>query len=108
MPITYLDSRSDPRRDEWQTKILRALNNVPLARLVKLSGLSRSTLIGIRAGPQQAASQKPGDAHGNPAEIRIAAELVTSPTSGRADTARIRGTGKRWPNSLVFPRMLIF
>jgi hypothetical protein len=57
MPITYLDSRSDPRRDEWQTKILRALNNVPLARLVKLSGLSRSTLIEIRAGPQQAASQ---------------------------------------------------
>jgi hypothetical protein len=40
----------DPRRDEWQTKILPALREVPLARLVKLSSLSRSTLIEIRAG----------------------------------------------------------
>ncbi len=40
----------DPRRDEWQTKILPALKESPLALLVKLSGLSRSTLIEIRAG----------------------------------------------------------
>jgi hypothetical protein len=40
----------DPRRDEWTTKILPALRGTPLARLVKLSGLSRSTLIEIRAG----------------------------------------------------------
>lgn len=40
----------DPRRDEWQTKILPALKKVPLSRLVKTSGLSRSTLIEIRAG----------------------------------------------------------
>lgn len=40
----------DLRRDEWQTKILPALREVPLARLVKVSGLSRSTLIEIRAG----------------------------------------------------------
>jgi hypothetical protein len=40
----------DPRRDEWQTRILPALRKVPLARLVELSGLSRSTLIEIRAG----------------------------------------------------------
>jgi hypothetical protein len=40
----------DQRRDEWQTKILPALRKAPLARLVELSGLSRSTLIEIRAG----------------------------------------------------------
>jgi len=40
----------DPRRDEWATKMLPALKKMPLLRLVKLSGLSRSTLIEIRAG----------------------------------------------------------
>jgi hypothetical protein len=40
----------DPRRDEWQTKIVLALKRVPLHQLVKMSGLSRSTLIEIRAG----------------------------------------------------------
>jgi hypothetical protein len=40
----------DRRRDEWQTKILPALKKASLAKLVKLSGLSRSTLIEIRAG----------------------------------------------------------
>jgi hypothetical protein len=40
----------DRRRDEWQTKILPALKKASLARLVQLSGLSRSTLIEIRAG----------------------------------------------------------
>jgi transcriptional regulator with XRE-family HTH domain len=38
------------RRDEWQTGILPVLKKVSLAQLVKLSGLSRSTLIEIRAG----------------------------------------------------------
>jgi hypothetical protein len=40
----------DPRRDEWETKIRPALKKIPLVRLVKLSGLSRSTLIELRAG----------------------------------------------------------
>ena len=40
----------DRRRDEWQTKILPALREAPLARLVEFNGLSRSTLIEIRAG----------------------------------------------------------
>ena len=40
----------DRRRDEWQMTILPALKKAPLARLVQLSGLSRSTLIEIRAG----------------------------------------------------------
>jgi hypothetical protein len=40
----------DPRRDEWQIEILPALRKVPLARLVELSGLSRSALIEIRGG----------------------------------------------------------
>jgi hypothetical protein len=40
----------DSRRDEWQTKILPALKKLPLPILVKMSGLSRRTLIDIRAG----------------------------------------------------------
>lgn len=40
----------DPRRDEWQTKILPALKKIPLLLLVKLSAMSRSTLIEVRAG----------------------------------------------------------
>jgi hypothetical protein len=41
---------SDPRRDEWQTNILPALKKIPLSRLVEMSGLSRRTLIDLRAG----------------------------------------------------------
>ncbi len=41
---------ADTRRDEWQMKILPALKKVPLSLLVKLSGLSRSMLIEVRAG----------------------------------------------------------
>jgi hypothetical protein len=40
----------DRRRDEWQTKILPVLRKIPLPILVKMSGLSRRTLIDIRAG----------------------------------------------------------
>jgi hypothetical protein len=40
----------DPRRDEWQTKILPALKQIPLAQLEKLSGLSRRALIYARVG----------------------------------------------------------
>jgi hypothetical protein len=40
----------DQRRDEWQTKILPALKKIPLSRLVEMSGLSRRTLIDLRAG----------------------------------------------------------
>jgi hypothetical protein len=41
---------SDPRRDEWQTKILPALKKVPLKLLVEKSGMSRRALINARAG----------------------------------------------------------
>jgi hypothetical protein len=41
---------TDPRRDEWQMKILPALKKMPLSRLLKESGLSRRTLLDIRAG----------------------------------------------------------
>src|SRR5712692_8448626 len=40
----------DPRRDEWQTKIVPALNKVRLALLEKMSGLSRRMLIKARTG----------------------------------------------------------
>jgi hypothetical protein len=39
----------DPRRDEWQTKFLPALKKLPLSVLVKETGLSRRTLIDLRA-----------------------------------------------------------
>ena len=41
---------SDPRRDEWQTKILPALKKVPLKILVEKSGMSRRALMNARAG----------------------------------------------------------
>jgi hypothetical protein len=40
----------DPRRDEWQTKIVRALREIPLSILEKESGLSRRMLIKARSG----------------------------------------------------------
>jgi hypothetical protein len=41
---------ADPRRDEWQTKILPALKKVPLLRLVKISCMSRRARMDLRAG----------------------------------------------------------
>jgi hypothetical protein len=40
----------DPRRDEWQTKILPALKQIPLQKAVELSGVSRRAVIDLRAG----------------------------------------------------------
>ena len=40
----------DPRRDEWQTKIIPALKKAPLSILAKESGMSRSALKELRAG----------------------------------------------------------
>lgn len=40
----------DPRRDEWQSKILPALKKLPLNLLVNTTGLSRRALIDLRAG----------------------------------------------------------
>lgn len=40
----------DPKRDEWQTKILPALKAMPLNQLVKLSGMSRRAIVDLRAG----------------------------------------------------------
>jgi len=41
---------TDPRRDEWQTKILPALRKVPLQILVKMSDLSPTTIKDTLAG----------------------------------------------------------
>jgi len=41
---------TDPERDEWHTKIIPALRDVRLSRLVKMSGMSPSALKEIRAG----------------------------------------------------------
>ena len=40
----------DPRRDEWQVKILPVLKKMPLKELVSLTGISKSALNEIRAG----------------------------------------------------------
>jgi hypothetical protein len=40
----------DPRRDEWQTKILPVLKTMPLSVLIEKSGLSRRAVLDIRAG----------------------------------------------------------
>jgi hypothetical protein len=40
----------DPRRDEWQTKIVPALKTIRLLILEKESGLSRRMLIKARSG----------------------------------------------------------
>jgi hypothetical protein len=40
----------DPRRDEWQTKILPALRKIPVPILIKKSGKSRSTIFEWLAG----------------------------------------------------------
>jgi len=40
----------DPRRDEWQTKILPALRKLPVAALMRLTGKSRSMLTRSLAG----------------------------------------------------------
>jgi len=40
----------DPSRDEWQTKILPVLKKMPLAVLIRESGLSKRALLDIRAG----------------------------------------------------------
>lgn len=40
----------DPKRDEWQMNILPKLKRMPLSLLVKESGLSRRTLMDLRAG----------------------------------------------------------
>lgn len=52
----------DPKRDEWQMKILPVLKKILLSTLVKKSGMSRSQLKEIRAGrsgPQQKKKEMP-------------------------------------------------
>ncbi len=41
---------ADPRRDEWQTKLLPALRKIPPPILVKMSGLSPTTIKDTLAG----------------------------------------------------------
>ena len=40
----------DPRRDEWQTKIVPALRKISLSTLEKATGMSRNMLIYARKG----------------------------------------------------------
>lgn len=49
----------DRARDEWQVKILPALKKAPLAVLFKETGLSRRTLIELRAGRCRPHSKNP-------------------------------------------------
>jgi hypothetical protein len=40
----------DPRRDEWQTKVILALKKIPISQIEKLTGLSRRMIINARQG----------------------------------------------------------
>jgi hypothetical protein len=40
---------TDPRRDEWQTKILPALRKIPVSILMNMSGKSRSMIFEVLA-----------------------------------------------------------
>lgn len=40
----------EPKRDEWQTKVLPVLKEAPLSQLVRMTEISRSELQEIRAG----------------------------------------------------------
>jgi hypothetical protein len=49
-PDSVYTEYPDPHRDEWQTKILPVLKNIPVADLMRLSGRSRSMLLKALAG----------------------------------------------------------
>jgi len=49
-PDSVYTEYPDPRRDEWQTKILPILQKIPVAALMNLSGRSRSMLTRTLAG----------------------------------------------------------
>jgi hypothetical protein len=49
-PESVYTEYPDPSRDEWQTKILPVLKNIPVADLMRLSGRSRSMLVRAMAG----------------------------------------------------------
>jgi hypothetical protein len=49
-PDSVYTEYPDPRREEWQTRILPVLNKIPIAALMTLSGRSRSMLARTLAG----------------------------------------------------------
>jgi hypothetical protein len=49
-PESVYTEYPDPRREEWQTKILPLLKEIPVAALMRISGRSRSMLVRAMAG----------------------------------------------------------
>jgi hypothetical protein len=49
-PESVYTEYPDPRRDEWQTKILPILQKIPIEILMRFSGRSRSMLLRTMAG----------------------------------------------------------
>jgi hypothetical protein len=49
-PESVYTEYPDPRREEWQTKILPVLKKIPIATLMRFSGRSRSMLLRTMAG----------------------------------------------------------
>ena len=49
-PESVYTEYPDPRREEWQTKILPVLKKIPVAALMRFSGRSRSMLVRALAG----------------------------------------------------------
>jgi len=49
-PESVYTEYPDPNRDEWRTKILPLLKNIPVAARMRVSGRSRSMLVRAMAG----------------------------------------------------------
>ena len=47
-PQSFYTEYPDPRREEWQTKILPVLKRIPIAALMRFSGRSHSMLLRTR------------------------------------------------------------
>jgi hypothetical protein len=87
-PTATYATFTDPRRDEWATKILPRPKAMPLRELMERTGLPRSTLQAIRAG------RKPHVPR---------AKLLTTVASGTSATRR-RVARATEPRESGFPR----
>ena len=75
----------DPRRDEWQTRILPVLSKIPVEALMRFSGRSRSMLVRAMAG-QSATEKESGTSKVNPPQTW--GDLVLSDAPGGTGSAR--------------------
>jgi hypothetical protein len=65
-PESVYTEYPDPRREEWQTKILPVLKKIPISILKRISGRSRSMLQRTICWADSATEKEPGTAEVNP------------------------------------------